>query len=328
MPRVKALTYLTILALAGFAWGGPEAHARDFRAADNQVEDYPTVQALMAMDQIVNERTRGRHRIKVFHSRQLGEEVDTIQLTRAGAIDLNRTNIAPIGSFIPEANVLALPFQFRSMEHYYHVVDGPIGTDILATFEAYGFIGLTFYDSGARSFYNNVRPVRTLADLKGMRIRVQQSDLMLDMIKALGAVPIALSYGQVLTALTTKLIDGAENNWPSYVTTNHYTVARHYSLTEHTISPEVLVMSAKAWNALSPEDRTIFREAAQESARSMRRQWNAWEERSQEQARNAGSLIITEIDRKPFMDAVSGIYDKLPAAGKLRQFVERIRKVQ
>jgi tripartite ATP-independent transporter DctP family solute receptor len=327
MECAKALKCLAILASFGVAAVAP-AFARDFRAADNQVEDYPTVQALMAMDQIVNERTGGRHRIRVFHSRQLGEEVDTIQLTRAGAIDLNRTNIAPIGSFIPEANVLALPFLFRSMEHYYHVVDGPIGADVLATFEAYGFVGLTFYDSGARSVYNNVRPIRTLADLKGMRIRVQQSDLMLDMMKALGAVPVALPYGQVLTALTTKLIDGAENNWPSYVTTNHYLAARHYSLTEHAIIPEVLVMSLKSWNGLSQEERTIFREAAQESARSMRRQWKAWEERSQEQAKNAGSLIISEIDRKPFMDAMSGIYDKLLVDAKLRQFVERIRKVQ
>jgi tripartite ATP-independent transporter DctP family solute receptor len=320
--------WLAIVALTGLLTGAPAASARDFRAADNQVEDYPTVQALIEMDRLINERTSGRHRIRVFHSSQLGEEIDTIALTRAGAIDLNRINIAPIGSFIPEANVLALPFLFRSMEHYYKVVDGPIGADVLATFEAYGFVGLTFYDSGARSVYNNVRPIKTLADLKGLRIRVQQSDLMLDMMKALGAVPVALSYGQVLTGLTTRLIDGAENNWPSYVTTNHYLAARHYSLTEHAISPEVLVMSAKSWNSLSEEERAIFRSAAQQSAQFMRRQWKAWEDRAQEQARNAGSLIITDIDRKPFMDRMSGIYDKLLTDGKMRQFVERIRSVQ
>jgi tripartite ATP-independent transporter DctP family solute receptor len=326
--RANALKPLVVFACLSGGLAAPGAAARDFRAADNQVEDYPTVQALIEMDRLVEERTQGRHRIRVFHSRQLGEEVDTIALTRAGAIDLNRTNIAPIGGFIPEANVLALPFLFRSMEHYYKVVDGPIGADVLATFESYGFIGLTFYDSGARSVYNNVRPIQTLADLKGLRIRVQQSDLMLDMMKALGAVPVALSYGQVLTALTTRLIDGAENNWPSYVTTNHYTAARHYSLTEHTISPEVLVMSVKSWSALSAEDRAIFRAAAQQSAQSMRRQWKAWEERSQEQARNAGSLVIKEIDRKPFMDAMSPIYDKLLTDGRMRQFVMRIRSVQ
>jgi tripartite ATP-independent transporter DctP family solute receptor len=324
----EASWWLAVAVLGGIVFDAPAASARDFRAADNQVEDYPTVQALMEMDRIVNEQTSGRHRIRVFHSRQLGEEVDTIALTRAGAIDLNRTNIAPIGSFIPEANVLALPFLFRSMEHYHRVVDGPIGADVLATFESYGFVGLSFYDSGARSIYNNVRPIRALADLKGLRVRVQQSDLMIDMMKALGAVPVALSYGQVLTGLTTRLIDGAENNWPSYVTTNHYLSARHYTLTEHTISPEVLVMSVKAWNSLSEQDQAIFRSAAQQSARFMRRQWKSWEERSQEQARNSGALIIADIDRKPFMDAMSGIYDKLLTDGRMRQFVERIRSVQ
>jgi tripartite ATP-independent transporter DctP family solute receptor len=252
------LKYLVFLALAGFAQGWSSAHARDFRASDTQSEDYPTVQALMVMDRIVNEKTKGRHRIRVFHSRQLGEEKETIEQTKVGAIDLNRTNVAPLGSYVPEANVLALPFLFGSMDHLYKVLDGAVGADLLASFEPYGFIGLAFYDSGARSIYNNVRPIKSLADLKGMRVRVQQSDLMVDMMQALGAVPVALPYGQVLTGLTTRLIDGAENNWPSYVTTNHYTAARFYTLTEHTMGPEVLVMSRKAWDSLSAEDRKIF----------------------------------------------------------------------
>jgi tripartite ATP-independent transporter DctP family solute receptor len=185
------------------------ATARDFRAADTQAEDYPTVQALTFMDKVVNERSGGRHRVRIFHSRQLGEEKETIEQTRAGAIDLNRTNVAPLGSFIPEANILALPFLFRSIEHLHKVLDGPVGDDILASFEPHGFIGLAFYDSGARSIYNAVRPIRTPADLKGLKLRVQQSALMVDMIKALGAEPIELPYGQVLTGLSTKLIDGA-----------------------------------------------------------------------------------------------------------------------
>src|SRR5262245_51824643 len=306
---------------------GPAA-ARDFRAADTQTEDYPTVQALIFMDQLVNERTGGRHRIRVFHSRQLGEEKETIEQTRVGAIDLNRTNVAPIGSYVPEANVLALPFLFRSMDHLYRVLDGSVGADLLKSFEPYGFIGLAFYDSGARSIYNSVRPVHSLADLKGLRIRVQQSDLMMAMIKALGAEPIAMPYGQVLTGLTTKLIDGAENNWPSYITTNHYMAARHYTVTEHTMSPEVLVMSRKAWESLSVEDQAIFRQAAQESARFMRQQWKSWEERAREQARQAGCLVITEFNKQPFMDAMSEIYDKFLGDPKLRTVVERIRQAE
>jgi tripartite ATP-independent transporter DctP family solute receptor len=208
------------------------ADAREFRAADTQSEDYPTVQALQYMGRLIAERSGGRHQIRVFHSRQLGEEKETIEQTRAGAIDLNRTNVALIGTFVPAMNVLAMPFLFRSIEHLQKVLDGPIGNEILNSFEPYGFVGLAFYDSGARSIYNNVRPVRSIADIQGLRLRVQQSELMSDMIKSLGAEPIALPYGQVLTGLATKLIDGAENNWPSFVTTGHYKYAGYYTITE------------------------------------------------------------------------------------------------
>src|ERR1700754_4336601 len=235
------------------------AGAREFRVADTQAEDYPTVLALQFMARIVEERTAGRHRIRVFHSRQLGEESDTIEQTRVGAIDLNRTNVAPIGSLIPTANVLALPFLFRSFDHLHNVLDRAIGNEVLAGFQQHGFVGLAFYDSGARSIYNSVKPVRTLADMKGLRIRVQQSELMYDMMKALGADPVELPFGQVLPGVSSRLIDGAENNWPSYVTPSHYKLAPYYTLTEHTMGPEVLVMSLRAWESLSPEAREIFR---------------------------------------------------------------------
>ena len=152
--------------IAVLAAPGP-AGTREFRVADTQSEDYPTVQALMFMARVVEERSGGRHRIRVFHSRQLGEEKETIEQTRVGAIDLNRTNVAPIGSLIPAANVLALPFLFRSFDHLHKVLDQAIGAEILASAQRHGFVGLTFYDSGSRSIYNSVRPVRTLADMQG-----------------------------------------------------------------------------------------------------------------------------------------------------------------
>ena len=260
--------------------------AREFRSADNQVENYPTVEAVQFMAKLVAERTNGRHTIRVFHSRQLGEEKDTIEATRVGAIDINRTNIVPLGAYVPSINVLAMPFLFRSADHLHKVLDGDIGKELLEEFRPHGFVGLTFYDSGARSIYNSVRPVRSMADLKGMKIRVQQSPLMVDMIKALGAEPVELSYGQVLTGLATKLIDGAENNWSSYVTTDHFRHAGYYSLTEHLMAPEVLVMSVKAWESLDEQDRAIFRDAARESNMFMRRRWTALEAQSSETGRS------------------------------------------
>nr|WP_245321936.1 TRAP transporter substrate-binding protein [Bradyrhizobium sp. LTSPM299] len=304
------------------------AFAREFRAADTQNEDYPTVLALRYMGRLIAERTGGRHQVTVFHSHQLGEEKETLEQTRAGAIDLNRTNVALIGTMVPAVKVLAMPFLFRSLDHLQKVLDGPIGTDILNSFEAFGFVGLAFYDSGARSIYSRVRPVRSLDDLRGLRLRVQQSEQMSDMIRALGAEPVEMPYGQVLTGLANGLIDGAENNWPSFVTTGHYKYAGYYSLTQHTVSPEVLVMSQKAWASLSPDDQKIFREAAQHSSLYMREKWNELEERSRKRAEEAGVKIVTDIDRKPFEAATAGIYAKAERDPAIAALIERIRKVE
>src|SRR5262245_16846153 len=302
--------------------------AREFRVADIQEENYPTVQALRYMDQLVTQRTNGRHRIRVFHSRQLGEEGQTIEQTRVGAIDMNRINVGPMGNIAPVLNVLALPFLFRSVDHLYKVVDGPIGDEILGAIESSGLIGLTFYDSGARSIYTTTRPVQVIGDLGGLRLRVQQSDLMDRMIKSLGAEPVGLAYGQVLTALQTKLIDGAENNWPSFVSAGHYKVARYYAVTQHTMSPEVLIMSLRAWADLSAEDRMIFREAAKQSSQYMREQWLDWERRSQRQAIESGVTVVSNVNRKPFEDATKPLRDSMRADPRFRSLIERIEAVR
>jgi tripartite ATP-independent transporter DctP family solute receptor len=323
LSRTAALVVALFLTVAATG-----AIAREFRAADTQNEDYPTVQALRYMGGLIAERTGGRHQIRVFHSHQLGEEKETIEQTRVGAIDLNRSNVALIGNFVPAMNVLAMPFLFHSIEHQHKVLDGPIGAEILNSFEPYGFVGLAFYDSGARSIYNSVHPVRSIADIKGLRIRVQQSELMSDMIKALGAEPVELPYGQVLTGLATKLIDGAENNWPSFVTTDHYKYAGFYTLTEHTMSPEVLVMSQKAWQSLSAEDQEIFRESALRSSHFMREKWKDLEEQSRKQAESAGVKIVKDFDRKPFEAAMAAIYEKVQREPTAARLIERIRKVE
>jgi tripartite ATP-independent transporter DctP family solute receptor len=326
--RPTLSTWLAALALGVTALLAGATSAREFRVADTQVADYPTVQAVEFMARLVTERTGGRHTIRVFHSRQLGEEKDTIEGTKAGAIELNRTNIVPLGAFAPTVNALAMPFLFRSPAHLHRVLDGEIGKEILESLQPHGFVGLTFYDSGARSIYNSVRPVRSMADLKGLKIRVQQSQLMVDMIKALGAEPVELPYGQVLTGLATKLIDGAENNWPSYVTTDHYRHAGYYTLTEHLMAPEVLVMSVKAWESLSEQDRKIFKDAAQESNMFMRGRWQALEEKSAKQAEAAGIMVIRNIDRAPFEAAMKGVYAKAAAEPTSARLIERIRQVQ
>ena len=326
--RKVAAAILALLAVVSAPGSRGSASAREFRAADIQEEDYPTVQALLYMDKLVAERTQGRHHIRVFHSRQLGEESQTIEQTRVGAIDLDRINVAAIGDLAAPLAVLAQPFLFRSIDHLNRVIDGTIGEDILAAIEPYGFVGLTYYDSGARSIYTRAPPVRSLADLRGLRIRVQQSDLITRMMRALGAEPVTLPYGQVLTALQARLVDGAENNWPSFVTTGHYRVAQFYSLTEHTMGPEVLVMSRRAWDELSDADRAIFRAAARESSQYMRARWLSWEEQSRREAAAAGVTIIGDLDRQAFEYATRSLREEMRADPKLGPLIARIQAVQ
>jgi len=313
-----------LVLVAGLLLAAGGAGAREFRAADIQEENYPTVQALRVMDQLVTQRTDKRHSIRVFHSRQLGEESQTIDQTRVGAIDINRINVGAIGNVAPVLNVLALPFLFRSIEHLYRVIDGPIGDDILNALEPYGFVGLAFYDSGARSIYTARRPVRLIEDMRGQRIRIQQSEQMERMMKALGAAPVSLPYGQIGTALTANLVDGAENNWPSYVSAGHYKVAPFYTVTEHTMGPEIVIMSRRAWDELSVEDRTIFRDAARESSRYMREQWQNWERQSRKQAMDAGVTVIEGIDRKPFEAATAPLRDGLRVHPRFGPLIKRI----
>jgi tripartite ATP-independent transporter DctP family solute receptor len=302
--------------------------ARDFRAADIQVEGFSTVQALRYMDQLVTERTGGRHRIRVFHSGELGDEGQTIEQTRAGIIAINRVNAVEIGQIAPALNVLALPFLFRSNDHLHNVIDGAIGDEILASLASYGFVGLTFYDAGARSVYTATKAVRTLADLKGLRLRVQQSDLMDKMAKALGANPVRLSYLRIPSALSTQLVDGAEGNWPAFMTGGHYKLAPFYTLTEHTRAPSVVIMSRRVWDELSLQDRTIIYDAARESARYMREAWRRAEDQARDQAAKAGVIIVNDIVRKPFEEATKPLRDELHTDPTFGPLIDRIDDAQ
>ncbi len=325
MTLRKLLIRFRLLGVA-LAWSaGSGAYAREFRAADNQVADYPTVQAIEYMNKLLIERTGGRHSVKVFHSAQLGEENETIAQTRSGAIDINRINAAPLTQLVPDLGALTIPFLFKSISHQHRVLDGQVGDEILARLESYGFVGLAFYDSGARSLYTTT-PVRNLADMKNLRIRVQQSELAEKMVRAMGAIPIVISYGQVLTSLTSKLVNGAENNWPSYVTTNHFKAAKYYILTEHTMAPEILVMSKHAWVSLDEADRRTFKTAAKDSAMYMRTQWQAWEERSRQQAISEGSTVVSDFERQPFVDAMASIHTEAETDPRMGRLIKLIRE--
>ena len=237
-------------------------------------------------------------------------------------------NAVEIGQFAPALNVLALPFLFRSNDHLHKVIDGPIGKQILASLDDYGFVGLTFYDAGARSIYTATRPVRTLADMKGLRLRVQQSELLDKMAMAFGAEPVRLSYLRIPTALSTGLIDAAEGNWPAFMTGGHYKVAPFYSLTEHTRAPSVVIMSHRVWDEMPAQDRAIIRDAARESAKHMRQTWRRAEDAARNQASAAGVMIVNDIDRKPFEEATKPLRDELAADPRLGPLIQQIEAAQ
>lgn len=295
------------------------------KSSDTHPDGYPTVEAVKQMGKLLEERTDGRICVEVFHSAQLGEEKDTIEQTKFGVIDLNRVSMGPFNNLVEETKVVSLPYVFKGVNHMHTVMDGPIGDEILAAFEPHGYVGLAFYDGGSRSFYNKVKPIKSMADLEGMKVRVMQSDIFVDMMTALGANATPMPYGEVYSSIQTGVIDGAENNWPSYESSGHYEVAGYYTLDEHLIVPEVLVMSKVSWDKLSPEDQAAVRQAAKDSVPFMREQWQAREKASEEKVRAAGVEVITEIDKEPFMAAMDSVYEKHVTSEKLQDLVKRIR---
>jgi tripartite ATP-independent transporter DctP family solute receptor len=285
------------------------AAAKEFRSADVHPEDYPTVMAVKYMSDIIKQKTGGKDSIKVYTGNQLGGEKDTIEQVKIGALDLVRINVAPMNNICPETMVPTMPFLFKSKAHMRKVLDGPIGDQILKACEAQGFVGLAFYDSGSRSLYTTKKQVKSLADVKGMKIRVQQSDLWVALLQAMGANATPIPYGEVYTSLKTGVVDGAENNWPSYDTARHFEVAPYYSLTEHSMAPEMLLMSKKVWDTMSPQEQQIWRDAAKASVPYMRKLWDEKENESRKKV-EAGGAKVAEVDKKSFQDAMKPVYDK------------------
>lgn len=326
------LTKRTFSALAGVAMLAAfalpaQAQTVTLRSTDIHPDGYPTIEAVKFMGQQLEKSTGGRIKIQVFHSAQLGQEKDTIEQTRFGVIDMNRINMAPFNNLIPATNVPSLPFIFRSVDHMRKVMDGPIGDALLKEFEKHDLVGLAFYDSGSRSFYNSKRPINTPADMKGLKIRVQQSDMFVSLVSALGANATPMNFGEVYSGLQTGVIDGAENNWPSYESTKHFEVSKFYSQTEHSLSPEVLVMSKKSFDKLSPADQAAVRAAAKESVAKMRELWDAREKASEAKVK-AGGAQVNAVEKQPFIDAMKPVYDKFVTDAKLKEMVAAIQAVK
>ncbi len=305
----------------------PENGQLVFRLADYWPEDYPPVLGDKEFARLVEERSAGKLKIIVYPDAVLGDEQPVIEQVQLGGIDFARVNSAPLAGVSSKLGVLCLPYLFRDSDHLWDVLLGPIGDELLESLKPGKINGLAYYDSGARSFYTKI-PVSGIPQLKGLRIRVQYSDPFASFIKLLGATPVPLNFGDTYNALQKGDIDGAENNWSSYYTSDHYRLAGYYFLDEHTRNPEVLLASSKVMDSLPPEYKEIITSSAKDSVKFQREAWKTSERKSEDIIRKSGAVItkISDSDKELIQKTIAPMYEKYDK--EYRALIERIKNTK
>ena len=297
---------------------------RLLRIAEVHVSDFPTVKAMQWMDTELRAAFDGEFGFRVYHSGQLGREKDTIQLARIGALACTRVHSSALNNAVPATRIMSLPYVFDSTEHMRRVFDGPVGEEILAACREIGLIGLAIYDSGSRNFYNTRHAIETPQDLHGLKLRVPQSDIFIETVAALGANPTPLSYGEVFSSLQTHLIDGAENNWPSFQTSQQYKIANYWSETEHSFAPDMLLMSAKVADEIGTDASGFIIDAAKRSVPVMRTHWDAAVEKSRTTVTEAG-VKVNAVDKAAFRKAAEPLLDMYLKDPEIRRLYDAVR---
>ena len=298
------------------------------KASDVHPEGYPTVQAVEDLGKKLEAATGGRLSVQMYASMQLGGEKEAIEQAQIGAIQFARVSVGALGPVVDDINVFNLPFAFRNVAHMHSVVDGPIGQELLDKVTANptaNLVGLCWMDAGARNFYDTKHPIKSIADLKGLKIRVIGNPIFVDMANALGANGVAMGYDQVFSALQTGVIDGAENNPPSFVFDNHYQIAKFYSLTQHLIVPEVLVFAKRSWDQLSKDDQALLKNLSREAQTDARVLWNKKEADAFERMKAANIEVDEIADKQAFRDAVKPVWDKY--GSKYADLIKRMEAV-
>jgi tripartite ATP-independent transporter DctP family solute receptor len=269
------------------------------------------------------EISEGKLKIEIYPGGVLGSERESLELLQLGSLDLTKVSAAAMEGFVEEYKVLGLPYIFKSKEHSYNVLDGPIGENMLAKGEEFWLRGLCFYDAGARSFYTS-RPIHKPSDLSGLKIRVMQSITAVEMIRSMGGSPTPISWGELYTALQSGVVDGAENNPPSFYLSNHFEVSRYYTLNEHTMIPDVVLISTHAWNKLDDQEKEWLQQAVDESVVVQRKEWQKSEDESLRSLAEEGVEIIKP-DKEPFIKAVEGVYNIYRNNPKVYSLIKEIR---
>ena len=312
--RFLFVLFLLLIALVVFFWTKPAEKVPEyvFSYAENQDEDYPTTLGGQYFANLVEEKTNGRIRILIQHSGERGNESQVISQLKYGGVDFARISISELTNEIKALNVLQLPYLYENSEHMWKVLDGKIGDYFLDVVSGYEMIGLSWYDAGARNFYTKDRQIQKLEDFEGLKIRVQESDMMASMVEYLGGEPVKKPYSEVYSLLEKSEADGAENNWPSYESMEHYEVAGYYTLDEHIRIPELQICSKHTWEKLSEEDQQIILECAKESSIYQRKLWKEQETKSRELAVSAGAEVVhlSTVEKKKFRKAVEPLFER------------------
>ncbi len=286
---------------------------------------HPVHKAMVYMAEKVKEKSSGRMIVEVYPSEQLGNEKDCIESLQLGYMAMTKTSSAPMEGFVPKMKIFGVPYLFRNSEHFWKVANGPIGKELLSEGRSKGLVGLCYYDAGARSFYSK-KEINRPSDLKGLNVRIQSSVMSKKMIEAMGGSPASIPFGELYTALDQGVVDAAENNPPSFYTSRHYEVCKFYTLDEHTMLPDILVISTKVWNKLSPEFQKILQEAVDESDEYQRKIWAEAEKNDLKSVEEAGVKVIYP-DKQPFRDSVKSIWEECNGTD-LGDLIRRIQEVQ
>ncbi|NHD15925.1 MULTISPECIES: TRAP transporter substrate-binding protein [Actinopolyspora] len=300
-----AVLTLTLAGCGGSAAGGSVS----WRLAETHPRDYPTTQADIWFADQLRERTNGRIDIEVFPDAQLGEERDVMEQVKLGSVEMTRTNANLVTEFVSSWEAFGIPYVFDDEQHFWNFLNGPGGKRKLEELNQAGYVGLTYYDSGARNFYTGSGPVEEPSDLHGQNIRVQPGSLTSEMVEAMGGSATTMNFSEVYSGLETGVIDGAENNLPSYVSTGHYEVADDITMDKHQRVPEVLMVGQQVWNQLGQQDKELVREVAEESTEVQRDLWKKEVEKARQTLEQEG-VDIHDVDTAKFRAAVSGMIDK------------------
>ena len=310
ITEIVRTTALGITAAAAFATA---ATAADWRAWNIHNDGHPNTPAMDRFAELVKEKTGGEVTIDVFHGGVLGTQPDALEQVRIGAIEVGNFSMGPIGPMVKEANLVSLPFIFKSVPHMFRVMEGEAGTIMANAMADAGLIPLSWFDAGARSFYSQ-KAIETPADVSGLKIRVMNNDLYTAMISAMDGNPSPMAFSEVQQALKTGVVDGAENNFPSFKNVGHYEVTTHYSLSEHLIIPECICVNTAKFNALSPELQVAVRGAAEEAALYQRELWAVQSGQARKDVEAAGIKVNEIADKSPFQSAMAKVYDDYLAA--------------